>query len=277
MIVDLDLQRLYDRIHLVRGKGDRRSGGLCIMTFVALLAGERHTDAPATASPLVRQFAVVLNDAMPDTRRQTLKPFAPRIIGTADGFDPGRAAVLRHAMQREIFPRIISDLQESALPSGALRDPCGVVTAASAKELLCGFAAAAAAEDTPRNQRQLAVLAARLLNTCAAASASAEGRDWYWAQATNLLDQLCDVGMPRRRHGVPPSRIEKLLAAESLATTARERVAALLRRIGQACAAGIAGAAVVAETAPPPVAAPLPTADAEAGCDERVKPIAPAA
>ena len=57
MIVDLELQRLYDRVRLVRGKGDRRSGTLCIMTFVALLAGERHTDAPSTASPVLRALA----------------------------------------------------------------------------------------------------------------------------------------------------------------------------------------------------------------------------
>ena len=57
MIVDLELQRLYDRVRLVRGKGDRRAGTLCIMTFVALLAGERHTDAPSTASPVLRALA----------------------------------------------------------------------------------------------------------------------------------------------------------------------------------------------------------------------------
>lgn len=45
-----ELERLYERIRLVGGKGSRRDARLCVMTFVALLAGERHTDAPATAS-----------------------------------------------------------------------------------------------------------------------------------------------------------------------------------------------------------------------------------
>lgn len=278
MIADLEMQRLYDRVRLVRGKGDRRSGGLCIMTFVALLAGERHTDAPSTASPLVRQFALVLNDAMPDTERQLLKPFAPRIIGTADGFDPGRAAVLRRAMQHEIFPRICGDLQESALPSGPLHDTCGAAVAQPAKELLCGFTVVAAAEDTPRNQRQLALLAARLLSACAAAATTATVREWYWGQAINLLDQLCDVGMPRLRCGPTPARIEKLLAADSLESGSMWRVGEALRRLGHALAAGIGSAATAAEAlAPPPIVTTLPPPAEGATRDEFVVPLIPGA
>jgi hypothetical protein len=274
MIADLALQHLYDRVRLVRGKGDRRSGTLCIMSFVALLAGERHTDAPSTASPLVRQFAIFLNDAMPDAERQLLKPFAPRIIGTADDFDPGRAAVLRRAMQREVFPRICSDLQEGALPSGPLHDPCGVATAQPAKDLLCGFAALATAEDTSRNRRQLALCAARLLSTCAAAATTSTSRAWYWAQAINLLDQLCDVGMPRMRRGVNPARIEALLAADSLSLGSMGRAAAALRWVGRALAAGIGAAATAVEALAPPM--PPPTA-ADAARDEIDLPIVPGA
>ena len=276
MIADLEMQRLYDRIRLVRGKGDRRSCALCIMTFAALLAGERHTDAPSTASPLVRQFALVLNDAMPDTERQRLKPFAPRIIGTADGFDPGRGAVLRRAMQQEVFPRICGDLLADVLPSGLLHDPCGVTTAQPAKELLCSFTVVAAAGDTPRNQRQLALLAARLLSACAAAATTPPAREWYWAQAVNLLDQLCDVGMPRMRSGPSPARIEKLLSGGSLASGGMWRVAEALRRFGHALAGGIGSAATAAEApAPPGNAMTLPPPAADATRDEIVVPIIP--
>lgn len=272
MITDLEMQRLYDRVRLVRGKGDRRFSTLCIMTFVALLAGERHTDAPSTASPLVRQFALILNDALPDTERQRLKPFAPRIIGTADGFEPGRAAVLRRVMQQEVFPRICGDLQENLLPSGPLHDPCGVATAHPAKELLCGFTAVAAAEDTSHNRRQLALLAARLLSACAAASTTPMAREWYWAQAINLLDQLCDVGMPHTRTGLTSPRIEKLLAADSLASGSMGRVTEALRRLGHALAAGIGSAATAVEAlAPMPIATTLPPA-ADVTPDEVIVP-----
>ena len=215
MVVDLDMERLYGRIRLVRGRGERRSDTLCIMTFVALLAGERHTDLPSTASPLVRQFAIALNDAMPDPERQRLKPFAPRIIGSADGFDPGRAALLRVALQREVFPRIRSDLKDSVLPLGPLHDPCGRAVACSCAELVCDFTKIAAADDTPRNQRKLALAAALLLNTCAATVSNAAAREWYWAKAIDLLDRLCDVGMPRKIVEFDATLVGNLLSREA--------------------------------------------------------------
>lgn len=275
MIAELELQRLYDRVRLVRGKGDRHSGTLCIMTFVALLAGERHTDAPSSASPLVRQFALVLNDAMPDGERQILKPFAPRIIGTADGFDTGRASLLRRVMEQEVIPRILNDIQENALPSGPLLEPAGVATAPPAEQLLRSFTTAAAAEDTPRNQRQLAWFAVQLLSACGAAATSPDRRAWYWAQAVNLLDHLCDFGTPRLRRSLPSSRIEQLLAADSFATAGRGRVATALLRLRRGFAAMIGIAATASESRPPMTASPTP--DTEINEVEIIVPLIPGA
>jgi len=94
MSVNLEAERLYDQVELVRGTGSRNRGQLCIMSFVAYLAGERHTDHPRTASPFIRKFAIPLNDGVPTALCQDLKPFAPRIIGTNDGHDLKRAAVM---------------------------------------------------------------------------------------------------------------------------------------------------------------------------------------
>jgi hypothetical protein len=236
MSVDVELERLYGRVRLVRGKGSRRSGGLCIMSFVALLAGERHSDAPAAASPMVRQFAVVLNDAMPDAERQRLKPFAPRILGTADGFDPGRAALLRQAMQRAVLPRIHDDLRTGALPSGALSDPCGVAPAQPASAMLASYAALAAADDAPRSHRQLALHAARLLSACAVA-VEARARPLYWSMAIDILDRMCDVGARPAHPALTASRIARLLSDEEPTLTGGvRRLAATLRRLGHALA-----------------------------------------
>jgi hypothetical protein len=259
MVADLDMERLYGRIRLVRGKGDRNSDALCIMTFVALLAGERHTDAPSTASPLVRQFAIALNDAMPDLERQRLKPFAPRVIGSADGFDPGRAAVLRQAMQREVFPSIRCDLEESVLPLGPLHDPYGTATAHPAAELLCGFTAVAAAEDTPRNQRKLALLAARLLSACAAAASGATAREWYWAKAIDLLDRMCDVGMPRKVPELDATRVEKLLSRKASTSWGGQRMAETLQWLGHTLGAWVGSASATGKALAPTAATRLPT------------------
>ena len=95
---DLRLQRVLDRFELVSGIGEPCEGTACVMSLVAHLAGEGHTDRPACASLLVRAFAMPVNDHMPRGARQRLKPFAPRIIGTNDGLDRVRAAVLHQTL-----------------------------------------------------------------------------------------------------------------------------------------------------------------------------------
>src|SRR3974390_1015172 len=104
MSLDLHGERLYDNIELVCGAGRRKRGQLCIMSFVAYLAGERHTDHPRTASPFLRNFAIQLNDGVPTELRRDLKPFAPRIIGSNDGQDFERAAVALQTVMDELLP-----------------------------------------------------------------------------------------------------------------------------------------------------------------------------
>ena len=63
--MDLDprLQRALDRVELVSGSiGDPGQGRMCLMSLVAFLAGEPHSDAPGCASPVVQAFAVAVND-----------------------------------------------------------------------------------------------------------------------------------------------------------------------------------------------------------------------
>jgi hypothetical protein len=48
---ELRLQRLFDRVELVSDVGDPASGTMCIMSLVAHLAGEGHTDAPPARRP----------------------------------------------------------------------------------------------------------------------------------------------------------------------------------------------------------------------------------
>lgn len=48
-----------------------------------MLAGERFTDRPATASPVIAAFLRTYNDGIDDTRRQDLYPLAAAIVGTA--------------------------------------------------------------------------------------------------------------------------------------------------------------------------------------------------
>jgi hypothetical protein len=71
MELDLRLQRALDGVELVSGTiGNPSDGRMCLMSLVAFLAGEDHTDSPHCASPLIQAFAIRINDNMPYKARQ---------------------------------------------------------------------------------------------------------------------------------------------------------------------------------------------------------------
>ncbi len=194
MNVDAAMERLYQRVELVRGAGDRWRGQLCLMSFVALLAGEAHSDDPRTASRVIRRFGTVINDEMPVGIRQRLKPFAPRIVKTRDGCDQKRAHLLADAWQTEIVPQVLADFGDQACVTdrrtGAFLE-CPLVSTDAAWAV--GLASAIA--------RLIAYYAGR---------ARYQQSDWYWLKSIDLLDRLCDVGADRAR---PPYSMDEVMVA----------------------------------------------------------------
>jgi hypothetical protein len=195
MTTIVHMERIYERVNLVQGKGNRRKGRMCIMSFVALLAGENHTDAPATASSFIRNFAVHLNDAMPSYERQRLKPFAPRIVGTNDGLDLDRARLALCVLTEEIAPQYLLQLAaERPAITGVTKSP---------QEFVSTFIANGGC-DTDR----IAVAAAKLLTFCTIMAPRRTDRAWYWSKGIDLLDRLCDVGPANSRPSAILAQVE---------------------------------------------------------------------
>jgi hypothetical protein len=215
MAVDTQLERLYQQVVLVRGAGDRRRGRLCIMSFVAFLAGEGHTDNPRTVSGLIRRYAMPINDEMPDHLRHRLKSFAPRLIGTKDGQDPARAALLLEAARTDILPRIAQDFGHTATEAGCVRhDGKDGRKLESLHELVKKIVYLGSPEDRSTRSsasEDVAATLAHLLAHCAMAAPPSLG-DWYWLKAIELLDRLCDVGADHPR---PELHSDRLVSMEA--------------------------------------------------------------
>jgi hypothetical protein len=206
------MEHVYDRVKLVSGKGSRRRGRLCIMSFVALLAGERHTDAPETASSFIRQFAIPFNDAIPHDERQRLKPFAPRILGTNDGLDAERVPLALQMLVEEIAPRFYADLATArslTRAKGGGRSS-GSEGTKSPQEFVLAFVTNAALASAGRDSDRVATAAARLLIFCATMAPTAADRRWYWSKGIDLLDRLCDVGDATRCPCLSPVQVERV-------------------------------------------------------------------
>lgn len=69
-------------LRLVRGAHSAREKDLGVMEAVAWLAGERHTNHPAAASPVIASFCRLVNDVVGDDERQRLVAYVPRLVGT---------------------------------------------------------------------------------------------------------------------------------------------------------------------------------------------------
>ncbi len=211
MDLDPGLQRALDRVELVGGSiGDPGEGRMCLMSLVAFLAGEPHSDAPGCASPVIQAFAVAVNDHMPRAARQRLKPFAPRIIGTNDGFDRVRARVLHQALAEGVLPEAPGqDLAGAAAPANGgavakLRRLWRWLRKDERRRLLhCALSGDDGVD--------LAREAARLVARAARRAPDAREQERCWDAAIALLDRLCDVGAPvRRGPGVRAERLARL-------------------------------------------------------------------
>ena len=56
--------------------------GLCAMEAVAWLEGVEHSDSPSCTCPVIAAFVRSINDRMPDSDRQKLVAYLPRLVGT---------------------------------------------------------------------------------------------------------------------------------------------------------------------------------------------------
>lgn len=65
----------------------RRGTRLTVLELAAWLAGEAHTDDPATVSPVLRTFVRHLGFGLEDDLRQELKPVAGALVGTGPSTD----------------------------------------------------------------------------------------------------------------------------------------------------------------------------------------------
>jgi len=210
MELDLRLQRALDRVELVSGTiGNPGDGNMCLMSLVAFLAGEDHSDSPDCASPLIQAFAIRINDNMPHKARQRLKAFAPRIIGTNDGNDGLRAQVLRRFLTNGALARAFGcGLTEPILSAPAPRFILWRLWRWLRKDHDQHLLECSLSVDDGVN---LAGYAARLVTRLARSAPDARGQDEYWNAAIGIVDELCDVGTPDRpERGIPPDRLVQL-------------------------------------------------------------------
>jgi len=199
------------------------------MSFVALIAGERHTDRPATACPVIASYVIKINDAIDCDMRQKLKPFAARIMGTNDGRRRERAWVLARECVNDVFARELEDAGAPGEVIAALpRMPVSVNTSFDFKRLSDDLYALGRQYGIDRNRlydlrymlramergsdELVASAAAVLIVDCARLDKGPITKNTYWNKAIEMFARLCDVGEGNR---VPVPVMEERLQADA--------------------------------------------------------------
>jgi hypothetical protein len=94
--------------HLASGSHSSLAGGACFNELAAVLAGEPFSDAPKCVSPVIRRMGMTLNDRLDDERRQLLRPFALRALGTSgDGRDEERRQMCNEWLLHHALPDLL--------------------------------------------------------------------------------------------------------------------------------------------------------------------------
>lgn len=185
------------------------------MSLVALMAGDRHTDRPATACPVIAAFAIKINDTVDCDTRQGLKLMAPRIIGTNDGRGADRAWLLARVCVNEVFPYMLED---AGVDAGAIADlprmPIERDNFFDFKALSDELQVAGRRYGVERghlsdiryllracvrgNPEFVAAAAAVVIVDCARLADVPIPQNRYWDTAIRMFERLCDIGAAER-------------------------------------------------------------------------------
>lgn len=113
-----DIAASLSKIQLKPGPHRSPDYGLCVMECVAFVAGERHTDRPECACPVITQIAVHANDTVPPAVLAQMSSRVLRLAGSRGSEDlmAKRASFLVDYVVRKAMP---AALAASALPACA--------------------------------------------------------------------------------------------------------------------------------------------------------------
>ena len=212
------VETLFRQLDLVPRVGERRESELCVMSLVALLAGERHTDRPATACPVIASYAIKINDTLDCDARQGLKLLATRIMGTNDGRHAERAWLLARVCVNEIFAYLMEDIGAPASVIADLpRMPLKIDSSFDFKQLSDDLQIVGRHYGMDRSQLAdfryllracrrgstefVASAAAVTIVDCARLSDIPLEENRYWDIAVGMFDRLCDIGLGERVPG----------------------------------------------------------------------------
>lgn len=198
----IDISEIW-KYNLRKGKTDHPANGACLFDAGMWLVYGKIGDDPPCSCPVIRAYAIGLNDRMDDKTRQMLKPFILRVVGNRD--PEAKPARLRHIVletARRVVPLAVDLRPDVAADLRAIPDDIDY------KDLCDRLRAAAAA--------------ATAADYAADAAAAAPRRAVVWRTTTDILDGALRIG----KQSPEFDEQEVIAAVEQFEMARRERVSA---------------------------------------------------
>lgn len=93
-----------DTVPFIReGVGETPADGGCVMQMADWIERREWTDKPPCVHPVIRSFAIAVNDRLDDTERQKLLDLIPRMMNTNTG-DEALTRKLLGYLARQVYP-----------------------------------------------------------------------------------------------------------------------------------------------------------------------------
>ena len=198
------------------------------MSFVALLAGERHTDRPSTACPVITAFVIKINDAIDCDTRQALKPLAHDILGTNDGHSRERAWFLARTCINDVFARLVSETgvaaklptlpvsRDDSIDFKALSSELNAIGKRSGVDSSLLFDIRYLLRALARGSDELVAIASAVLFVDTAhRNGAPPAENPFWQAAIAMFSHLCGIGKVTRG---PVAMIEEQIITEAIRT-----------------------------------------------------------
>ncbi len=174
---------------------------MCLMEAVAFLSGEKHSDHPECACPVLAAYARALNDRMGTgkqgdaLRAKYLAPLAAKLVETRSTPEVERRRAYFFA------DRAVRLFAATALKSGGLTDEAAslrglpeIVDEKTARDASwAADAAVASARDAAWVAAVAADAAAAAAAAATAATAAARADATAWEQAAQVLAEACEI------------------------------------------------------------------------------------
>lgn len=181
---------------LRKGSTDHPANGACLFDAGMWLVYGRIGDNPPCSCPVIRSYAIGLNDRMPDNQRQKLKPFILRVVGNRD---PEAEAARLRLIVLETARRVVPLAFDKKFPkqAAALHALADDASYTEIKQI-CQKAASAAVDTYAAYAATYTTDAAAYAATSAAyAATSAAISAAYsaaWDEAIKILDKALRIG-----------------------------------------------------------------------------------